>query len=218
MKHRKLIIFLVLGMAFVAFLVGVNLYQSRVQSAQELQVAGQAERLVRMHSPVIGPREAPVTIVEFFDPACETCRAFYPVVKELMQQYPTEVRLVIRYAPFHRGSEQVVKLLESARRQDKYLAVLEAVLAAQPQWADHGNPNLELAYKAAEHAGLDMQRARADIAAPALDAMVLQDVRDLTDLKVEKTPTFFVNGRPLPSFGHKQLADLVEQEVSKTKK
>lgn len=46
----------------------------------------------------------------------------------------------------------------------------------------------------------------------------LQDVRDLTDLKVEKTPTFFVNGRPLSSFGHKQLADLVEQEVSKTKK
>ena len=59
MKHRKLIIFLVLGMAFVAFLVGVNLYQSRVQSAQELQVAGQAERLVRMHSPVIGPVRHP---------------------------------------------------------------------------------------------------------------------------------------------------------------
>ena len=134
-----------------------------------------------------------------------------------MQQYPTEVRLVIRYAPFHQGSEQVVKLLESARRQDKYLAVLEAVLAAQPQWADHGHPNLELAYKAAKQAGLDMQRARADIEAPALDAVVLQDVQDLTALKVEKTPTFFVNGRPLPSFGHKQLADLVAQEVSKTK-
>ena len=47
---------------------------------------------------------------------------------------------------------------------------------------------------------------------------MLQDVRDLTDLKVGKTPTFFVYGRPLPSFGHNQLADLVAQEVSKTKK
>jgi protein-disulfide isomerase len=198
MNHRKLIIFLVLGMALVAFLVGVNLYQSGVQSAQEQQVAGQAERLVRMHSPVIGPREAPVTIVEFFDPACETCRAFYPVVKDLMQQYPSEVRLVIRYAPFHQGSEQVVKLLESARQQDKYQAVLEAVLAAQP--------------------GLDMLRARADMAAPTLDAVLQQDVQDLTALKVEKTPTFFVNGRALPSFGHKQLAELVAQEVSNSKK
>ena len=148
----------------------------------------QSEALLRSYSPILGPEDAPVTIVEFFDPACETCRAFYPVVKQLMQQYPIEVRLVIRYAPFHQGSEQVVKLLESARRQDKYLAVLEAVLAAQPQWADHGKPNLELAYKAAEHAGLDMSRALADMAAPALDAVVLQDVRDLTALKVEKTP------------------------------
>jgi len=218
MNTRKLLALAVLLILGVAFYFGMDAYRDRTQAEQDTRVAVERGRLVRMHTPIIGPQNAPVTIVEFFDPACETCRAFYPVVKELMQQYPTEVRLVIRYAPFHQGSEQVVKLLESARRQDKYLAVLEAVLAAQPQWADHGNPNLELAYKAAEQAGLDMQRARADIAAPALDALVLQDVRDLTALKVEKTPTFFVNGRPLPSFGHKQLADLVAQEVSKTKK
>ena len=218
MNTRKLLALAVLLILGLAFYFGMDAYRDRTQAEQDTRIAVEGSRLVRMHTPIIGPQNAPVTIVEFFDPACETCRAFYPVVKELMQQYPTEVRLVIRYAPFHQGSEQVVKLLESARRQDKYLAVLEAVLAAQPQWADHGTPNLELAYKAAEQAGLDMQRARADIAAPALDAVVLQDVQDLTALKVEKTPTFFVNGRPLPSFGHKQLADLVAQEVSKTKK
>ena len=48
----------------------------------------------------------------------------------------------------------------------------------------------------------------ADIAAPALDAVVLQDVRDLTDLKVEKTLTFFVNGARYPALATKQLADL----------
>jgi len=218
MNTRKLLALAVLLILGLAFYFGMDAYRDRTQAEQDTRIAVEGSRLVRMHTPIIGPQNAPVTIVEFFDPACETCRAFYPVVKELMQQYPTEVRLVIRYAPFHQGSEQVVKLLESARRQDKYLAVLEAVLAAQPQWADHGTPNLELAYKAAEQAGLDMQRARADIAAPALDAVVLQDVQDLTALKVEKTPTFFVNGRPLPSFGHKQLTDLVAQEVSKTKK
>lgn len=218
MTHKKYIIALVLGIALMAFVFGAYLYQSRVQSAQQQQAVEHAERLVRMHSPVLGPREAPVTIVEFFDPACETCRAFYPVVKDLMRQYPSEVRLVIRYAPFHKGSDEVVKLLESARRQDKYLAVLESVLAAQPQWADHGNPNLQFAYQAAEQAGLDMARARADMAAPALDALLRQDVQDLTVLKADKTPTFFVNGRPLPSFGQKQLADLVSEEVAKAKK
>ncbi|MBB6558710.1 protein-disulfide isomerase [Acidovorax soli] len=218
MIHRKYIIALVLGVALAAFAVGASLYQSRVTSNQEQHAAGQSERLVRMHSPVIGPREAPVTIVEFFDPACETCRAFYPVVKDLMQRYPSQVRLVIRYAPFHQGSGEVVKLLESARLQDRYLVVLESLLAAQPQWADHGSPNLALAYSAAEQAGLDMARARADMASPTLEAMLQQDVQDLTALKVDKTPTFFVNGRPLPSFGAKQLAELVAQEVSKAGK
>jgi len=61
-----------------------------------------------MHSPVFGPANAPVTIVEFFDPACETCRAFYPIVKDILAQYPSEVRLVIRYAPLHKGSDVVV--------------------------------------------------------------------------------------------------------------
>ncbi|NMG42229.1 thioredoxin domain-containing protein [Aromatoleum toluvorans] len=35
-----------------------------------------------MHSPTLGKADAPVVIVEFLDPACETCRAFYPRVKE----------------------------------------------------------------------------------------------------------------------------------------
>jgi protein-disulfide isomerase len=45
-----------------------------------------------------------------------------------------------------------------------------------------------------------------------------QDIADLTALKVSKTPTFFVNGRSLPSFGPDQLAALVAEEVAKVRK
>ncbi len=217
MSSKKLSVAVVLGIALIAFLVGMNLYQRKMQDAQEQKATEQTDRLVRMHSPVLGPQNAPVTIVEFFDPACETCRAFYPIVKNLMKQYPTEVRLVLRYAPFHAGSDQVIKLLEAAKKQDNYWEVLEMVLAAQPMWADHGNPNVELAYKAAEHAGLDLKLALTDAATPAIEAVLQQDVADLTALNVTQTPTFFVNGRPLPSFGEEQLATLVAQEVAKTK-
>ncbi|RJP62623.1 MAG: disulfide bond formation protein DsbA [Comamonadaceae bacterium] len=213
--------FTVIGLvAIVAlfFYLGMNAYQKRVQTAQEVQVKAEQTRLVRMHSPVFGPQGAPVTIVEFFDPACETCRAFYPIVKNLMAQYPTDVRLVIRYAPFHQGSDQVVKLLESAKSQGKYQTVLEAVLAAQPSWADHGQPNIETAFKVAEQAGLDLVKARQDIEKPSMQSLLQQDIEDLTALQVTKTPTFFVNGRSLPSFGPEQLAALVAEEVAKAKK
>lgn len=234
MNSKKITVAALVAIVLVFFFLGMNAYQKRVQNSQAEKVnqvvkestgqpvnpsGSQADnRLVRFHSPVFGPRNAPVTIVEFFDPACETCRAFYPIVKDILKQYPNDVRLVIRYAPFHAGSDQVVKLLEAAKLQDKYLPVLEMVLAAQPQWADHGKPNLDLAYRAAQEAGLDIAKAQADAQTPAIDGVLKQDIEDLTALEVTKTPTFFVNGRGLPSFGDQQLMALVAEEVAKAKK
>ena len=218
MNVKKIVVIGLLAIVTLFFYLGMNAYQSRVQTTQDVQVKAEQVRLVRMHSPVFGPQDAPVTIVEFFDPACETCSAFYPIVKNLMAKYPNDVRLVFRYAPFHQGSDQVVKLLESSKSQGKYQAVLEAVLAAQPSWADHGQPNIENAFKAAEQAGLDLSKARKDMENPGMQAVLQQDMEDLTALKVTKTPTFFVNGRSLPSFGPDQLAELVAEEVAKAKK
>jgi protein-disulfide isomerase len=218
MNAKKFTVIGLLAIVALFFYLGMNAYKSRVQAAQEVQVKAEQARLVRMHSPVFGPQNAPVTIVEFFDPACETCRAFYPIVKNLMAKYPTDVRLVIRYAPFHQGSDMVVKLLESSKSQGKYQAVLEAVLAAQPAWADHSQPNIETVFVVAEQAGLDITKARQDIEKPGLQSLLQQDIEDLTALQVTKTPTFFVNGRSLPSFGPDQLAALVAEEVAKVKK
>jgi len=218
MNVKKITVIGLLASVALLFYLGMNAYQSRVQTTQDDQIKAEQTRLVRMHSPVLGPQDAPVTIVEFFDPACETCRAFYPIVKSLMAQYPNEVRLVIRYAPFHPGSDQVVKLLESAKSQGKYVTVLEAVLAAQPTWANHHQPNIAMAFQAAEQAGLDLAKARQDIEKPGMQSLLQQDIEDLTALRITKTPTFFVNGRSLPSFGRDQLAALVAEEVAKTKK
>jgi len=218
MNTRQVAVAGILAFVVAAFAVGMSLYQKRTQSAQDQTVRAEQSRLVRMHSPVLGPQGAPVTIVEFFDPACETCRAFYPIVKRLMAQYPDDVRLVIRYAPFHQGSDQVVKLLEAAKRQGRYQVVLEAVLEAQPLWADHGRPNPDLTFDIAKAAGVDIERARQDMAGPEMQALLAQDVEDLTALQVKRTPTFFVNGRSLPSFGPDQLAALVAEEVAKVKR
>ncbi|MFY9129282.1 MAG: thioredoxin domain-containing protein [Limnohabitans sp.] len=218
MKTNKVAVAGILLFVVAAFALGVSLYRKHVHSAQDQTVSAEQTRLVRMHSPILGPQGAPVTIVEFFDPACETCRAFYPIVKSLMAKYPEDVRLVIRYAPFHRGSDQVVKLLEAARRQGKYQLVLEAVLQAQPTWADHSQPNPDLTFELSRAVGLDIERARQDMARPEMQALLDQDLEDLKALQVSRTPTFFVQGRSLPSFGPDQLAALVAEEVAKAKR
>ena len=215
MNTRKLLALAVLLILGLAFYFGMDAYRDRTQAEQDTRVAVEGSRLVRMHTPIIGPQNAPVTIVEFFDPACETCRAFYPIVKQIMAQHPDKVRLALRYAPFHQGSDQVVKLIEAARKQGLYTPVLEALLAAQPEWADHAAPNIGIAFEAAARAGLDMGRARQDMETPEIQAVLAQDIEDLTALQVSKTPTFFVNGRSLPSFGPEPLARLVAEEVGK---
>lgn len=170
-------------------------------------------RLVRAHSPVLGPANAPVTIVEFLDPACEACRAFAPVVKQAMFLYPDQVRVVVRFADFHEGSDQAIRLLDAARHQGKFEAVLAALFDGQDDWAAHHQPRPERAWELAKATGLNMARARKDAASPEADAMLRQEHEDLVALQVSRTPTFFVNGKPLASFGAEQLMALVSAEV-----
>lgn len=204
--------------AVLGFALAAVIYNSIVE--EQAAAAVRAEVLVRPQSAVFGPRNAPVTIVEFFDPACGTCRAFHPVVKQIRREYPKEVRVVMRYATFHQGSDQVVRILEAARLQGKLEPVLQAILEAQPAWSPHGGgqPNLGKAWQAAGGAGLNVTKARRDTMKPTITAILNQDAADVQAAGVDKTPTFFVNGRPLPSFGINQLFALVEEEVAIARK
>lgn len=170
---------------------------------------------VRRHSPVIGPADARVTIVEFFDPSCEACRAFYPVVHEIMRRHPRDVRLVLRYTPLHEGSDEAVRILETARMQNVFEPVLLSLFEQQPRWADHSGPQLGLAWDAARGAGLDVDKARAAMGQAHIQSAIRQDAADAATLGVAGTPTFFVNQQPLTQFSPQGLYDLVLAEAAK---
>lgn len=177
----------------------------------------QAEALIRPYSPSFGPEDAPVTIVEFFDPACEACRAFDPIVKDIMAQHGDAVRVVIRYTPFHgEASVEAIRVLEAARMQGVYREVMDALLREQPRWASHGAPAPGLILEIAATAGLDVEAARTQMLAPDVVAILNQDRADVETMGVRQTPTFFVNGRPLDPFGEAELRALVAEEVAAT--
>lgn len=171
--------------------------------------------LIRQHSPSEGRVDAPVVIVEFFDPACGTCRTFYPMVKQLMAEHPDRIRLVMRYAPFHKGSDKVVAVLEAARRQGKFWQVLEALFESQADWVTNHTANVDLTWKSLNGFDLNMEQLAIDLTAPDLQQVVAQDLKDANTLGVSQTPEYFVNGRPLPSFGFEELRQLVTDELSK---
>jgi len=213
MTNRRI---LVIGAAVIAFAVfgGAAYFFQPARKTEPVATSRTDTTLVRPYSPILGTADAPVTVVEFFDPACETCRAFHPVVKRILDEHPGKVRVVMRYAAFHQGSDEAVRILETARLQGKFEPVLEALLNAQPVWAAHGAPQLDKAWGAAMLAGLDVARAQRDRLMPHIVATLNQDAADIKALGVRGTPTFFVNGKPLQEFGVRQLLDLVQSEVT----
>lgn len=174
-----------------------------------------AEALMRPHSPILGPEEAPVTIVEFFDPACEACRRFHPIVKDVMAEHGDAVRVVVRYTPFHgEASAKAIRVLEAARMQGLFEPVMEALLKEQPRWAAHGNARPGLILDIAAQAGLDLEAARVQVLSPEVVGVINRDIADVEAMGVRQTPTFFVNGKPLNPFGEAEFRALVAAEVA----
>jgi protein-disulfide isomerase len=214
MMKKKLIISL--GVFLLLVLVITVLVNKSPQENELAQsVGGGTAELIRDYSPTKGAKSAKVTLVEFLDPACETCRMFFPFVKDLLASHPGKVKLVVRHAPFHHGSDVMVKILEAAKEQGKYWETLEAMLKSQPNWTSNHKAQPEKVWKYLAGTGLDMEKARIDMESQRIAGRVKQDIADTIGLKVQKTPSFFVNGKPLSSFGYQQLRDLVEEEVRK---
>ncbi len=175
-----------------------------------------AALLIRPHSPVVGPANARVTIVEVLDPGCEACRALAPVVNAIRLVYPEDVRVVVRYAAFHEGSQEAIRLLDAARRQGKFEQTLAALFDRQQEWSSHDAPNVAHIWKIAADASVDVKRAQLDAHDADVEAMLLQETRDIYALKVDRTPTFFVNERPMLKYSPEHLRELVASEIKRT--
>lgn len=174
-----------------------------------------ASTFERPHSRSLGPDDARVTLTEFFDPECESCRAIHPGVKELLKRYPKNLRLVVRYFPLHANSVYAATALEAAGEQGKYWEMLDALFHYQPIWGSHHKPRPELIPVYADEIGLDMAAFEASMKKEIHATRIGIDRADGKKLEVRGTPTFFVNGRRLLSLDYSALVDLVEDELGR---
>ena len=212
--NNKTVIALVAGVAMLAvFAAGAYFYNANEAEKLGKLAQGTDTVLVRPYSPTQGSKEAKVVLVEFFDPACETCREFYPHVKDIVRESRGKVRLVMRYAAFHQGSDEAVKILEATRKQGLYWQSLEVVLKEQPVWASHGQPQPQLIWEMLFGSGLNIAQAKQEATSPEIARLLAQDMADVQALNVRKTPSFFVNGKPLKNFGLDELKTLVADEI-----
>jgi protein-disulfide isomerase len=218
MRREVLAVATIAVLAAVALVFGARLYRGAQEEQRQAAVAQapgiDPELLVRADSPSKGPRDAPVTIVEFLDPECEACRAMHPLVQRVMGEYEGKVRLVLRYVPLHPNSALAASALEAAGEQGRYWDMLEVLFLHQPEWGDHHQPRPELIPEYARQIGLDMDAFLPSFQGIKHRAKVERDRADAEKLGVRGTPSFFVNGRPLERLGYEPLRDAVQEALA----
>ncbi len=216
MKNKKYL-FIGAGLFLVlSFVLGTSFYKNYESKRLGFLAQGNASLFVRDYSPQYGSRDAKVFITEFLDPECESCRSFHPQVKQLLEEYKGKVKLVVRYAAFHKNSKIAIAVLEASRKQGKYWESLDLLFKYQPRWGNHHNPQPNLIFDYLPEIGINVEQLRKDMEDPQIQKIIDQDASDLKELKVRGTPTFFVNGKPLQGFGLQFLREAIELEVKKS--
>lgn len=222
MKKEVIILLAIVGIVVIAGVVGASYYRSSVQKPIE---PGKKipEELLRADVPAIGPADAKVTLVEFYDPECESCAAFHPIVKGLLKEFDGKIRFVSRYATFHKNARLAAIYTEAAGEQGKYWEMQAKLFEKQDEWGErHGQapaaPAAEantLFEKYAKELGMNVDQLKASVDDPKHAAKVDRDMRDVNTLGVKRTPTFYVNGRLLAKLSQPDLRALIMQELAK---
>ena len=158
-------------------------------------------------SPVRGPADAPVTVIEFGDFECPYTRQAESAVRKLFEKYPGKIRLVWKDEPLgvHLQADNAAAFSREVLRQkgqDAFWRVHDALLASYPM----GHPTLE---RIAIEEGLDTAEVWTALRDGRHRTAIDSDI-DLAEASgVGGTPWFFVNGHMLDS----DDPDLLEQAV-----
>jgi protein-disulfide isomerase len=163
-------------------------------------------------SPVRGPADALVTLVEFSDYQCPYCRQAHSTVTQVEKKYAGKIRLVMKQypLPFHPQARPAALAAIAAGMQGRYWEMHDRLFAS-PQL------DPETLEKYAQEIGLDVQRWKRDQTDPKVEAIIQRDMGLGTNVNVNGTPAFFVNGRRLPGGAAplEAFSSLVDEELAK---
>jgi protein-disulfide isomerase len=204
-RRRNLTISIAVVVAFaavVAALVGINAATNDdpPAAAGGGKPAGNSAPYVRADSHKLGTAaNGKVTLVEFLDFECEGCRAAYPLVEQLREEYKGKVTFVARYFPLqgHFNGERAARAVEAAAQQGEFEAMYQKMFETQAEWGEQRVPADDTFRGFAKDLGLDVAKWEQAYNDPATLKRIQKDVADGESLEVQGTPSFFLNGEKL---------------------
>jgi formate-nitrite transporter family protein len=146
-----------------------------------------------------GPENARVTVIEYADFQCPTCAAYAPVIEQLHDDYPDDLKVVYRYFPLqtiHPNATLAAQAAQAASLQGKFWEYHDLLFSRQSDWSDD-NKAKEKFLSYAQELGLNVDQFTTDLDSKETKNRVNADYRSGLSAGVQGTPTFFLNGQPL---------------------
>ncbi len=191
---------IVIGGVAIAAILAILLTQGGAEESVLVSADSMADASA---THVRGPETATVTLVEFGDFQCPTCAAFHPVLKDLLERFPEDLKIEFHHMPLvsiHPNAMPASVAAEAAGMQGQFWEMNDLLFENQSSWSPLPNP--APAYVAyAQSLGMDIDQFERDSRSEEVQGRVLADARLANNLGLQGTPSFFVNDVqiPLPS-------------------
>lgn len=170
----------------VIIIVGVNM---SAPEGTEVWNGGSAD-------PAIGPEDAAIVVREYSDFQCPACAAAYPVVKDIIEEYGDQIRFEYNDFPLPQHTLAPVAAIgaQCAFEQDKFFEYHDELFKTQEDWSGLTAEEAESTFAGiAEDLELDMDAFDECVSSPKIAARIDEDKEEARELRVNQTPTFFVN-------------------------
>jgi protein-disulfide isomerase len=204
----------IIGIAAIIF--GVS---RLAQEKTEVGVLSSDVATVTERDQVKGQPLARTTLIEYSDLQCPACRAYYPVVKKLADDFRGKIRIVYRHYPLtklHRNAYMAALAAEAAAKQGKFWEMHDLLFERQEQWS--GSSDVKKVFiEYAKEMGLNAEQFAKDIDSSDVSSKVDTDIASGNKGQVKATPTFFLNGTQLSTpNSYDNFKKIIEQELANT--
>lgn len=163
-------------------------------------------------SPALGAVKPAVTIVEFSDFECRFCRDVQATLKQVLESYGKDVRLVFKHLPLegHRNAVPAARAAYCAGEQDRFWQFHDALFAS-------GSLSPAVFDQVATDLGLGLTRFKACLSSEQSRAAVVRDVETARSFRIDSTPSFLVNGKLLKgALRFAEFQKIIERELNQT--
>jgi len=165
-----------------------------------------------------GESAAKVTLIEYSDFQCPACAAYYPVVKQLLEDYKDKIYFVYRIFPLtsiHPNARISSQAAYAAYRQNKFFEMEDLLFVNQKDWAKASNPSgIFMDY--ARELKLDAKKFEADMNSEEAKKYVIDSENQALSEGINSTPTFILNGVKIKNpQGYDEFKKLIENELNK---